>query len=234
MTTLPGPITDPTPVSILGATGDLGFGLALRLAGEGVPVVIGSRSADRATTAADRALERVPGASIEGMTNDLAVQRAEVIVLSVPFASHAETLKGLAENFREGQILVDATVPLATALGGRPTATIGVWHGSAAQQAKALVPDGVRVVSGLHTVSAATLTDLDHELHEDVLICGDKRDDKRRVMELIGQIPGLRCVDAGRLELSRLTEQLTPLLISINIRYKTHAGIHIVNLPDAP
>jgi 8-hydroxy-5-deazaflavin:NADPH oxidoreductase len=225
---------DQTPVSILGATGDLGFGLALRLAREGVPVVIGSRSAERATAAAERALERVPGASVEGMTNDLAVQRAEIVVLSVPFASHADTLKGLAEHFREGQLLLDATVPLATALGGKPTATIGVWHGSAAQQAKALVPSGVRVVSGLHTVSAATLTDLDHDLHEDVLICGDKRDDKRPVMELIGRIPGLRCVDAGRLELSRFTEQLTPLLIGINIRYKTHAGISIVNLPDRP
>src|ERR1700731_2242465 len=126
-------VTDQTPVSILGATGDLGFGLALRLAREGVPVVIGSRSAERATAAAERALELIPGASVEGTTNDEAVQRAEVVVLSVPFASHATTLKGLVENFHEGQILVDATVPLATALGGRATATIGVWHGSAAQ-----------------------------------------------------------------------------------------------------
>lgn len=220
-------------MSILGATGDLGFGLALRLLREGLPVVIGSRSAERAAAAAERALERVPNADVRGMTNDQATRQAEVIVLSVPFASHAETLKGLAEHFREGQILVDATVPLATALGGRPTATIGVWHGSAAQQARALVPDGVRVVSALHTVSAATLTDLEHELHEDVLICGDKRDDKRRVAAIIERVPGLRCIDCGRLELSRFTEQLTPLLISINGRYKTHAGIHIVGIPVA-
>jgi len=222
---------DQTPVSILGATGDLGFGLALRLSHEGVPIVIGSRSPERAAAAAERALEHVPHARIEGMTNDQAIERAEVIVLSVPFASHADTLKGLAESFREGQILVDATVPLATALGGRPTATIGVWHGSAAQQAKALVPEGVRVVSGLHTVSAAMLTDLGHFLHEDVLICGDRREDKRRVADIIERIPGLRVIDCGRLELSRFTEQLTPLLISINGRYKTHAGIHIVGVP---
>jgi 8-hydroxy-5-deazaflavin:NADPH oxidoreductase len=222
---------DQTPVSILGATGDLGFGLALRLSHEGVPIVIGSRSPERAAAAAERALEHVPHARIEGMTNDQAIERAEVIVLSVPFASHADTLKGLAESFREGQILVDATVPLATALGGRPTATIGVWHGSAAQQAKALVPEGVRVVSGLHTMSAATLTDLGHALHEDVLICGDRREDKRRVADIIERIPGLRVIDCGRLELSRFTEQLTPLLISINGRYKTHAGIHIVGVP---
>jgi NADPH-dependent F420 reductase len=223
---------DRTPVSILGATGDLGFGLALRLAREGVPVVIGSRSAERAAAAAERALERVRGADVRGMTNDRATEQAELIVLSVPFLSHAETLRGLASNFREGQILVDATVPLATALGGRATATIGVWHGSAAQQAGALVPAGVRVVSALHTVSAATLTDLDHDLHEDVLICGDKREDKRRVAEVIERVPGLRCVDCGRLELSRFTEQLTPLLISINSRYKTHAGVKIVGIPD--
>jgi NADPH-dependent F420 reductase len=222
-----------SPVSILGATGDLGFGLALRLAREGVPIVIGSRSEERASAAAERALERLPSADVRGMTNDQAIGQAEVIVLSVPFASHAQTLKGLAENFREGQILVDATVPLATAVGGRPTATIGVWHGSAAQQARALVPEGVRVISALHTVSAATLTDLEHDLHEDVLICGDKRDDKRRVAALIERVPGLRCIDCGRLELSRYTEQLTPLLISINGRYKTHAGIHIVGIPGA-
>jgi 8-hydroxy-5-deazaflavin:NADPH oxidoreductase len=224
---------DQAPVSILGATGDLGFGLALRLSGQGVPVVIGSRSSERAAAAAARAREHVPGARIEGMTNDQAVQRADVIVLSVPFASHAETLKGLAESFRAGQILVDATVPLATALGGRPTATVGVWHGSAAQQAKALLPDDVRTVSALHTVSAATLTNLEHELHEDVLICGDRREDKRRVAEIVERVPGMRCIDCGRLELSRFTEQLTPLFISINSRYKTHAGIHIVGIPDA-
>jgi hypothetical protein len=223
---------DQTPVSILGATGDLGFGLALRLSREGVPVVIGSRSAERAAAAAERARESIPDANVEGLTNDQAIERAEVIMLSVPFASHADTLKGLAASFREGQILVDATVPLATALGGRPTATIGVWHGSAAQQAKALVPEGVRVVSALHTVSAATLTDLEHELHEDVLVCGDRREDKRRVAEIIERVPGLRCIDCGRLELSRFTEQLTPLLISINGRYKTHAGIHITGIPD--
>lgn len=152
------------PVAILGATGDLGFGLALRLSRHGTPVIIGSRSAERAAAAAERASERVPEAPVEGLTNQEAVARAEVVVLSVPFASHAETLKGLEAHCRGGQILVDATVPLATALGGRPTATIGVWHGSAAQQARTLVPEGVRIVSALHTVSAATLTDLDHDL----------------------------------------------------------------------
>jgi NADPH-dependent F420 reductase len=95
-----------------------------------------------------------------------------------------------------------------------------------------MAADGVRVVSALHTVSAAILTDLDHELDEDVLICGDKRADKREAAEIVGRIPGLRCVDAGRLEMARVVEPLTALMISMNARYKTHAGIRITSLPE--
>jgi hypothetical protein len=94
-----------------------------------------------------------------------------------------------------------------------------------------MVPDGVRVVSALHTVSAELLRDLAHEFDEDVLVCGDRKADKEPVMELIDRIPGLRPVDAGRLEASRIVETLTALLIGINARYKTHAGIRITHLP---
>jgi NADPH-dependent F420 reductase len=131
---------------------------------------------------------------------------------------------------RDGQILVDATVPLAAALSGKATRTVGVWQGSAAQQAQEMAPEGVRVVSALHTVSAPLLRDLDHRLDEDVLVCGDRRADKEAVMELIGRIDGLRCVDAGRLEMARITEQITALLISINARHKVHAGIRITGM----
>ncbi len=93
-----------------------------------------------------------------------------------------------------------------------------------------MVPDGVRVVSAFHTVSAALLTDLDHELDEDVLVCGDKRADKERVAELVGHIDGLRAVDCGPLEMARIVEGMTPLLISINVRHKTRAGIRITGL----
>jgi NADPH-dependent F420 reductase len=105
-----------------------------------------------------------------------------------------------------------------------------VWQGSAAQQAQEMVPDGVRVVSALHTVSAEMLRDLDHSLDEDVLVCGDRKADKQPVMELIARIPGLRPVDAGRLEAARIVETLTAMLIGINVRYKTHAGIRITGL----
>jgi hypothetical protein len=93
-----------------------------------------------------------------------------------------------------------------------------------------MVPDGVRVVSALHTVSATSLGHLDHALDEDILVCGDSKDDKARVIELIDRIDGLRGVDCGRLEMARLTEQLTALLISINVRHKTHAGIKITGV----
>jgi 8-hydroxy-5-deazaflavin:NADPH oxidoreductase len=219
------------PVAIVGATGALGFGLALRWGRVGVPVVIGSRDAERAREAAERAAELVPDGSFDGLENAEAAGRAEVVVLSVPFRSQSETLTNLREALRPGQIVVDATVPLAAAVSGKATRTLGVWQGSAAQQAAEMVPDGVVVVSGLHTVSASVLRDLDHALDEDVLVCGDRRDPKRRVMDLVERIEGLRAVDAGRLEMARIAESLTPLLISINIRHRTHAGIRITGLP---
>ena len=127
-------------------------------------------------------------------------------------------------------MLVDATVPLAAAVSGKATRTIGVWQGSAAQQAQEMAPHGVRVVSAFHTVSAALLTDLDHELDEDVLVCGDRAEDKAKLAELIDRIDGLRTVDCGPLEMARIIEQLTPLLISINVRHKVRAGIKITGL----
>jgi 8-hydroxy-5-deazaflavin:NADPH oxidoreductase len=218
------------PVAIIGATGALGFGLAVRWGVAGVPVVIGSRDADRAVEAARRAQEAVPDGHFEGFENAEAATKAEVVVLSVPFRNQSETLTNLKTVLQPHQLVVDTTVPLAAAVSGRATRMLGVWQGSAAQQAQELVPDGVRVVSALHTVSAPVCTDLDHVLDEDVLVCGNHREDKERVMALIDRIDGLRCVDAGRLELARITESLTALLISINVRHKTHAGIKITGL----
>jgi hypothetical protein len=157
---------------------------------------------------------------------------AEIVVLSVPFRSQSETLTNLKQALAPEQLVIDATVPLAAAVSGKATRTLGVWQGSAAQQAQEMVPDGVTVVSAFHTVSAAMLTDLSHDLDEDVLICGDRKADKERVAALVDLVPGLRAVDCGKLEMARIVEQLTPLLISINGRYKTHAGIHLTDLPD--
>jgi NADPH-dependent F420 reductase len=220
------------PIPIIGGTGALGAGLARRWAAAGTPVVIGSRSADRAEEAAARIRDSVPGAEVEGAQNEDAAGRAEIVFLTVPFRAQSENLNNLRAALQPGQILVDCTVPLAAAVSGKATRSLGVWQGSAAQQAQEMVPDGVTVVAALHSVAAPVLTDPEAELGEDVLVCGDRRADKARVAGLIERIDGLRAVNAGTLEMARIVEQLTPLLISINSRYKTHAGIRLTGLPD--
>jgi 8-hydroxy-5-deazaflavin:NADPH oxidoreductase len=214
-------------VPIIGGTGALGFGLALRLAQAEVPVVIGSRDAGRAEQAAARV-----GDGAEGLTNAEAASRGPVVLLCVPFRAQSENLTNLKGVLRPGQILVDATVPLAAAVSGRATRLLGVPQGSAAEQAQEMVPDGVTVVSAFHTVSAPILADLDHALDEDVLIAGDSREAKARVADLARRIAGLRPVDCGRLENARFIEGLTPLLISVNVRNKTHAGIRLTGVEE--
>jgi 8-hydroxy-5-deazaflavin:NADPH oxidoreductase len=230
-------VTSPSPtdpVAIVGASGALGFGLAVRLARAGVPIAIGSRDAARAEETVQRARATVPEGSFSGYDNAGAVRAADTVILSVPFRNQSETLANLKDALEPGQLLIDATVPLAAAVSGKATRMLGVWQGSAAQQAAEMAPAGVRVVSALHTVSAASLTDLDHPLEQDVLLCGDAHADKRDAAGLIERIDGLRCVDCGKLEMARITESLTAMLISVNSRYKAHAGIRLTNLPDVP
>ena len=220
-------------IPIIGGTGALGYGLALRWARAGRAVVIGSRSEERAAEAARKLSNLAPDAEIEGLRNDVAARQGPVVFLTVPFRAQSENLNNLRESLEPGQLLVDCTVPLAAAVSGKATRSLGVWQGSAAQQAQEMVPDGVTVVAALHTISAPMLADTGAELAEDVLLCGDRKSDKAQVAGLIEEIPGLRAVNAGPLEMARIVEQLTPLLISINARYKTHAGIRISGLPDA-
>ena len=224
------PETD--PVAVIGASGALGYGMAIRLARAGVPIVIGSRETARAEETAERAAAAVPEGSFSGHDNATAAAAAATVILSVPFRNQSETLTNLKDALAPGSLLVDATVPLAAAVGGKATRMLGVWQGSAAQQAAEMAPDGVRVVSALHTVSAASLSDLAYPLDQDVLVCGDVRADKREASALIERIEGLRCVDCGRLEMSRTTESLTAMLISVNARYKVHAGIRVTSLPE--
>jgi 8-hydroxy-5-deazaflavin:NADPH oxidoreductase len=224
----------PDQVTVIGGTGALGAGLALRLAVAGVPVVIGSRDDERARQAAARVREQARSEAVQGHENGPAAEASEVIFLCVPFRNQSETLTNLKGHLREGQLVVDATVPLAAAVSGRATRMLGVWQGSAAEQAAEMVPDGVRVVAALHTVNAPALRDLSQTLDEDVLVCGDRRADKARAAAYIELIPGLRCVDAGRLEMARIAESLTALLIGVNARYKTHAGIKVTALSDRP
>jgi NADPH-dependent F420 reductase len=221
----------PEPISIIGASGALGFGLTVRLGRAGSAVVLGSRDGARAEEAAERARDAVAPGTFEGLPNAEAAAANEIVVLCVPFRNQAETLNNLRDVLRAGQVIIDATVPLAAATGGRATRTLGVWQGSAAQQAQEMVPDGVTVLSALHTISAAALRDLAHDLDEDVLLCGDNHEHKRRAATLLDSIGGLRCVDCGRLEMARITEALTALMISLNARYRTRAGVRITGLP---
>lgn len=225
--------TNDSEVAVVGGTGALGSALAAQLARAGVAVRIGSRRPESAQEAVDRirGLLEDPAAPLSAHENAAAVQGVEVVFLTVPFLAQIENLKAIAKDLSEGQILVDATVPLATGIGGKPTRTLGVWQGSAAQQAAEIVPDGVTVVSALHSVSAVTLADLAGAHEEDVLVMGDSKPAKARVARLIELIPGLRAVDGGALDAARLAEQLTSLLIGLNIRYKTHAGVHFTGLP---
>jgi NADPH-dependent F420 reductase len=211
-------------VAIVGGTGDLGFGLAVRLAAAGVEVVIGSRSAERAVQAA----ERVPEGSVRGAENPQAVAGADVTFVTVPYEGQAEIYRSIRVQLSEGAVVCDTTTPLATAVGGRPTQVVRPWHGSAAEQAAAILRDGTRLVSGFHTVSAELLEDAGRDLDEDVLLCGDDPEAKARVGELVERIPGLRWVDCGLLSAARILEPITAAMISVNRRYGLRgAGIRV-------
>ena len=219
-------------VSIIGGTGALGHGLALRLGAAGVPVVIGSREAARADAAVRKLRAALPEGAFEGYGNEEAATKARIVFVTVPFSNQCGTYALLAAHLREEQIVVDCTVPLAAAVSGKATRVLGVWQGSAAQQAQEMVPKGVRVVAALHTVAAPLLANLDHTLDEDTLVCGDRKADKRSVAEVLARIDGLRPVDAGRLEQARIAESITALMIGVNARYKVHSGLRVENLPD--
>lgn len=217
-------------IAIIGGTGPEGSGLALRWARAGETIVIGSRNAERAAATAAGITERTRQTNISGADNASACYGAEIVVLTIPFEAHAETLKHLKSSFRPGQILVDATVPLAASVGGKPTQPLGVWQGSAAQQAAELVPEGVAVVAAFHNVCADCLND-DSPVDCDVIVCSDNKEAAKKVRELARKIPGLRAIDGGKLENARIVEQITALQIGLNIRHKGRAGIRITGLP---
>lgn len=225
------------PIAVLGGTGPEGFGLALRWARAGEAVIIGSREAQRAQQAADKIKQAVPNARITGQENLTACGSTDLVVLTIPFQGHAALLKQLKPVLRTGTIVIDATVPLAASVGGRASRTLGVWQGSAAQQAAELVPEEVSVVAAFHNVSADLLNNIgrsgDAPLDCDVIVCSDDPDAAQLTRELAAKIPGVRAIDGGRLENARIVEQITALLIGLNIRHKGHAGIRITGLPPA-
>jgi 8-hydroxy-5-deazaflavin:NADPH oxidoreductase len=217
-------------VAVIGGTGAEGFGLVLRLAKAGHRVVIGSRSAERgAEKAAEARALLTADAAIEGTTNEEAAAASALVAVTVPFAGQAEIYRSIKGAVAPGTIVLDATSPLATAVGGRAWQVVRPWHGSAAEQAKAILSDGVRVVAGLHTIAAEALRAIDSPVESDVLVCGGDPDAKAQVGALIEDIPNLRWVDCGGLEMARLTETLTAILVGVNRTYRLHdAGFRVV------
>ncbi len=219
------------PIAILGGTGPAGSGLALRWARAGETILIGSRDAERAQEAAARIKQKAGNqARVSGMENSAACAATDLLVLTVPFEGQATLLKQLKSVIRSGSILIDATVALAAGVGGRASRTLGVWQGSSAQQAVELVPKGVSVVAAFHNLSADLLNGND-ALDCDVIVCSDDANALQLTRALAAKIPGVRAIDGGKLENARVLEQITALLIGLNIRHKGHGGIRITGLP---
>jgi len=218
-------------IAILGGTGPEGLGLARRWAIAGETVIIGSRDAARADEAA-RNLKEIVGASaqISGMENSAAAAAAKIIVFTVPFSGHAALLKQIKPVIKPDAVVIDTTVPLAASVGGRATRTLGIWEGSVAQQTAELVPKGVAVVAAFHNASAESLNS-DESVECDVLVCSDQPAATEAALDLAAKIPGMRGIDAGKLENARTVEQITALLIALNIKHKGHSGIRITGLP---
>jgi len=209
------------------------MGLALRWARAGETVIIGSRDAARAEQTAETIRKRAgANAQVTGMENSAACATSDLLVLTVPFEGQAALLKQLKPAIRPGSVLIDATVPLAASVGGRASRTLGVWQGSAAQQTAELVPKGVSVVAAFQNVSADVLNG-DEDVDCDVIVCSDDPNAKQIAMELAVKIARVRAIDGGKLENARIVEQITALLIGLNILHKGHGGIRITGLPDA-
>ena len=221
------PSVDGLVIGILGGTGDQGRGLARRFALAGHQVIIGSRSPERAAAAAQEI-----GHGVQGQANADAAWGASVVIAAVPWEGHGDLLSGLATELA-GKIVVDCVNPLGFDQRGAyalPVAEGGPAEGSAAQQAAALLP-GSRVVAAFHHVSAVLLLDPEVDTIDlDVLVLGDDREATELVQALAARIPGVRGIYAGRLRNCGQIEALTANLVSINRRYKAHAGLRVTDI----
>jgi NADPH-dependent F420 reductase len=209
-------------VGVLGGTGPQGKGLAYRLAKAGQKVIIGSRAADRAQAAADEL-----GHGVEGADNAETARRSDVVIVAVPWDGHGKTLESLREELA-GKLVVDCVNPLGFDKKG--AFALKPEEGSAAEQAAALLPDS-RVAAAFHHLSAVLLMDTEiAEIDTDVMVLGEERADVEIVQALAGRIPGMRGVFAGRLRNAHQVESLVANLISVNRRYKAHAGLRVTDV----
>jgi NADPH-dependent F420 reductase len=221
-------------VSVLGGTGDLGLGITIRLIQQGEEVIIGSRKVEKAEAAVNKVkelLEKENIPNLSGMSNENAAAKGDILILTVPLLGQMGTLKSV-KNFVSGKILIDTTVPLDTLVGGRPDRYVDLWQGSAAERTAEILKDkGVKVVSALNNISKSHFMNFNEEIDCDCLVSGDDVEAKKIAMELIDKIPGIKCIDCGSLEKARIVEKITPLLIGLNIKYKSHySGLRITGL----
>ncbi len=214
-------------ISVLGGTGDQGLGIVIRFVQAGEEVIIGSRKAEKAEAAVEKVKELLKKDDIpklSGMSNEDAADKGDILILTVPLAAQMGTLKSV-KDFVDDKILIDATVPLDTVAGGGPTRYVDLWQGSAAERtAEILKATGVKVISAFNNISNSHLMNFEEEIDCDCLVSGDDLKSKEIAMELINKIPGVKCIDCGPLEKARIVEKITPLLIGLNIKYKSHYG----------
>lgn len=213
-------------VSILGGTGEQGPGMALRWAKAGIEVIIGSRQQEKAAGIAAELNQELGQELIKGMANPEAAAAADVVALTVPFSAHRATIESVKEHVA-GKVFIDVCVPLDPE---NPRKMQLPPEGSATQEAQAILGDDVKVVAAFQNVSAHELRHLDHAIDCDVLVCGNDKDARQTVMDLVAKME-MRPVDAGLAYNASVVESITALLIGLNIRHKVKgSGIRITGL----
>jgi NADPH-dependent F420 reductase len=213
-------------VSILGGTGEQGPGMALRWAKAGVDVIIGSRQQEKAAKVATELNQELGQNLIRGLANPDAAAASEVVALTVPFTAHNATIASVKGHLT-GKILIDVCVPLDP---DNPRKMLPPASGSATEEAQAILGESTKVVAAFQNVSAHELRHLEHAIDCDVLVCGNDRQARQVVMQLVEQM-GLHAVDAGLAYQARVVEGITALLIGLNIRHKVKgSGIKISGL----
>lgn len=213
-------------IAIIGGTGPEGLGLAMRFAKAGNMVYIGSRSEERAAEAVAKVKEKLPEGDVFGGLNVDGAEKADFVFLTVPSDAHHDMLVQLAEAIGE-KVLVDVVVPMLWDRDGPKAITLE--EGSAAQQARALLPNA-KVISGFHHLDGSELQKIDKPLQGDVIVCGDHKPSKKKVMDLVEQIEYVRPLDGGGLANSRYLEEWTVQLLHINRIYKAHTGVRITGI----
>ncbi len=213
-------------IAIIGGTGDEGIGLAIRFAYAGDEIVIGSRRAEKAQATATAILQRLPSAKISGANNDSACRGTAVIINTLPYSAQRETLADLRGAIGTS-LLVSTVVPVIFNRQG--ITVLPVEEGSAAAQAQKILPDA-RVVAAFHTLGAKHLADYEHAMESDVLVAGDRKEDKALVIELAQKIKGIRGIDCGPLSNASLVENLTVLLLNVNRVNKATTSVRVVGI----